>query len=202
MDTKIITKKIKGENRHWRNYEDKEYIGSHNLEEGEEFLVTIEKFVGEEEIKTADGKKKKPVLYFREDVPKMIVNTTNGKILEMLYGSHPENWRGKQIQLYSAKGIKAFGKLVDAIRIRDFRPKVDIDLEQWTAYLQGAKSKDELGKMWGKMPLSVKGVPEIIAFKDKRKAELELPVIEAGAPDTAQEDTGAVSLSDLPPELR
>lgn len=202
METKIISKKLKGENRHWRNYEDKSYVGAHNLEVGEEFLVTIEKFVGEEKIKTADGEKVKPVLYFREDVPKLILNVTNAKVVEMLYGSHPEDWYGKQIQLYVAKGIKSFGKTSDAIRIRDFRPKQDINLEQWVTYLQGAKTKEELGVMWSKMPLSVKGVPEIIAFKDKRKAELELPVIEAGAPDTAQEDTGAVSLSDLPPELR
>jgi hypothetical protein len=83
-ETKIIRKKTKAGNRHWKNFLDKDYLGSHNLEKGEEMLLTIERFEGEELVTKVGGdsneKVPKPVLYFREDVPKMIMNITNGNI--------------------------------------------------------------------------------------------------------------------------
>ena len=86
-ETKIITKKVKGNNRHWKNFLDKEYLGSHNLEKGEEMLLTIAKFEGEENVMGQDGKETvKQVLYFKEDAPKMILNITNGSTIAHLCG--------------------------------------------------------------------------------------------------------------------
>jgi hypothetical protein len=153
MTTKIIRKKVKAMNRHWKNFQDKDYLGSHNLEEGEEMLLTIAKFEGEEEVVTADGKKTKMVLYFKEDTQKMILNVTNGTILASLYGSHPEDWIGKQIQLYAAS-VKAFGKVQDALRIRDFAPKRDVDLANCIAKLNTAKTLSELKAMWEGLKVS------------------------------------------------
>ena len=81
--SKILTAKQKGINRHWKNFLDKDYLGSHNLEEGEELLVTIARFEGEEEVQSADGKKSpKTVLYFKEKVPTAVpttIRTTGGR---------------------------------------------------------------------------------------------------------------------------
>ena len=170
--TKIITKKIKGNNRHWKNFLDKEYLGSHNLEKGEEMQMTIEKFEGEEQVQTKEGNKTARVLYFKEDVPKMIINITNGNMLTHLYGSHPEDWVGKMIQV-SATKVKAFGTTQDAIRIRDFIPKRTIDRNKHLAKLKTAKTIDELKAIWVKFSTSVRNDAEMTKSKDALKKKLK-----------------------------
>lgn len=171
-DVKILTKVEKGANRHWKNFLDKDYLGSHNLEKGEEMLLTISKFEGEEEVTTAEGKKEKQVLYFKEDVPKMILNITNGNMLTQLYGSHPEQWIGKQIQVYAAR-VKAFGKEQDALRIRDFVPKIAVDVDAYTSKLMEAKNLDDLKRIWTSFPVSARNNKELITRKDNLKGTLK-----------------------------
>jgi len=172
-DVKIINKKEKGNNRHWKNFIDKNYLGSHNLEDGEEMLLTITRFEGEEEVQSSDGKKsKKPVLYFKEDVPKMIMNITNGNIIANLYGNQPEKWIGKQIQLFSAS-IKAFGEQRDALRIRDFAPKIEVDESSCLDKLNSAKTLDDLKKVWGSFKASEQNNKALIRVKDNLKTKLK-----------------------------
>lgn len=166
--TKIINKKVKATNRHWKNFLDKDYLGSHNLESGEEMLVTIEKFTGEEKVKTADGEKVHTVLYFKENVPKMIMNITNGNTISALYGSHPDKWIGKQIQIF-ATPVKAFGKTQDALRIRDFIPKIAVNTEECLFKLENAKSLDELKDIFTSLPVSAQKNPVVVAKKDELK---------------------------------
>lgn len=181
-DVKILNRKEKGNNRHWKNFLDKDYLGSHNLEKGEEMLLTIERFEGEEMVQKVDGKKDekvaKQVLYFREDVPKMIVNITNASMIANLYGSHPEQWIGKQIQVY-ATPVKAFGKLQDALRVRDFIPKINVDIDLYSGKLAEAKDAEDLKNIWNSFPRSAKNAPELISRKDHLKAQFGLPVINA-----------------------
>jgi hypothetical protein len=168
----IITQKEKGGSRHWKNYLDKDYLGSHNLERGEEMLLTIAKFEGEETVKGTDGKEKvKPVLYFKENVPKMIMNITNGNTISSLYGSHPDGWVGKQIQVY-ATPVKAFGKTQDALRVRDFVPKIEVDVDTHKMFLESASSEAELRALWVKLPVSARNNKEVLAHKDTLKANL------------------------------
>lgn len=170
---KIITKIEKGQNRHWKNFLDKDYLGSHNLEKGEEMLLTIEKFVGEETIKSKDGSATiKPVLYFLEDVPKMIMNITNGNTISTLYGTHPEGWIGKQIQVFAAS-VRAFGKQQDALRIRDFVPAIKVDVEKYTKLLLESKTLVDLKDVWAKFPVSVRNDKTLIAKKDELKNSLK-----------------------------
>ena len=171
--TKIIKSKEKGVNRHWKNFLDKNYLGSHNLEEGEELLVTISKFEGEEEVQTADGKKSnKTVLYFKEAVPKMIMNITNGNTLSGLYGSHPDKWIGKQIQIF-ATPVKAFGKTQDALRIRDFVPKINVNSDEHIAKLSEAKNLEELKSIFKSLPISAQKNVSVVAKKDELKLTLK-----------------------------
>lgn len=173
MQTKIINKKIKASNRHWKNFIDKNYLGSHNLEQGEEMLLTISKFEGEEKVKTADGEKVAQVLYFKESVPKMIMNITNGNMISSLYGSHPDVWVGKKIQVYAAP-VKAFGKTQDALRIRDFKPKDDNkDVTEYKAKLDVATTLEELGNVWTKLPRSIQLIKEVEKYKNTLKAKFK-----------------------------
>lgn len=171
-NTKILTKKQKGQNRHWKNFLDKDYLGSHNLEKGEEMQMTIVKFEGEEKIKTQEGEKLARVLYFKEDIPKMIINITNGNTLAHLYGPHPEQWIGKTIQVH-ATPIKAFGKTQDALRIRDFVPKRHVDTKKYQTKLKKAKDLKELKSIWVKLPASARDEEELITFKNDLKKKLK-----------------------------
>ena len=170
--TKLINKNIKGTNRHWKNFIDKNYLGSHNLEQGEEMLLTIERFEGEEKVKTVDGEKVKQVIYFKENVPKMILNITNGNTIASLYTPHPDAWVGKKIQVYAAS-VKAFGKTQDALRIRDFKPREDVNVDEWCAKLDTATTLAELGKVWTGLPVSIKANKGVQAYKDALKTKLK-----------------------------
>lgn len=172
--TKIITKKEKGLNRHWKNFVDKNYLGSHNLEPGEELLATIEKFIGEEEVKNADGKASlKTVLYFREDIPKMIMNITNGNTISALYGTHPDKWAGKQVLIY-ATPVKAFGKTQDALRIRDMVPKISVDISGYISKLEKATDGISMKAIWDSFPASAKNDPNLFKEKEILKAKLQI----------------------------
>lgn len=169
---KIIKKVEKAANRNWKNFIDKNYLGSHNLEPGEEMLLTITKFEGEEKVKTADGEKVKQVIYFKENVPKMIMNITNGNVISSLYSTHPDVWIGKQIQIY-ATPVKAFGKTQDALRIRDFVPHINVDTANFIAKLNGAKTLEELQKVFKSFPRSAQTNAEVVGVKDELKTKLK-----------------------------
>ena len=170
---KTIKKVEKGMNRHWKNFIDKNYLGSHNIEKDEQMLLTIEKFVGEEEVATQDGKKKMRVLYFKENVPKMIMNITNGDVMEKMYGSHPDGWIGKQIFIHAAK-IKAFGKTQDALRIRDVKPSAEVGaIDGYITKLQTATNLNELKTAFSSLPRSAQENKEVVAVKDELKTKFK-----------------------------
>jgi len=169
--SKIIKKIEKGGNRHWKNFLDKNYLGSHNLEQGEEMLLTIDKFVGEEEVKATDGSKQtKPVLYFKEDVPKMIMNITNGNTITALYGSHPDNWIGKKIQIFSTP-VRAFGKTQEALRIRDVVPQSKVDNKDALHKLEMATTQEELKTAYLALSLEERNDTEVIKLANNLRAK-------------------------------
>ncbi len=171
--SKIITKKEKGGNRHWKNFLDKDYLGSHNLEQGEEMLLTIDRFVGEEQVKGTDGKaQSKPVLYFKENVPKMIMNITNGNTISSLYGSHPDNWVGKKIQIF-ATPVKAFGKVQEALRIRDVIPAQKIDNLQALIKINDCKTKEELKNVYLALTTDERNDSEVKKLANELKLKLD-----------------------------
>ena len=108
---------------HWKKLTNPDYLGSYALEPGQEIVVTI-KSVANENVTGADGKKENcTVMHFVEDVKPLVLNATNSKTITKLFKTpYIEEWVGRNIQLYVQKGIKAFGDIVDAIRVRDFLP--------------------------------------------------------------------------------
>lgn len=172
--TKIINKKEKGLNRHWKNFIDKDYLGSHNLEKDEEMILTIEKFVGDEGVmnKESSTKVPKPVLYFKENVPKMIMNITNGNTITALYGSHPEDWIGKKIQIYATQ-VKAFGKLQDALRVRDVKPKEAIDPTSAMAKLNATKTSEELRATYLSLTEAERNNVQVVKLANTLKSQYE-----------------------------
>ena len=111
---------------HWRKLHNPDYLGSYALEPGKDMVVTI-KNTGNEMVVGADGKKEEcMVMHFEGGVKPMIVNSTNAKaITKVLKTPYIEKWSGSKIQLFSDR-IKAFGEIVDALRVRPFMPKEEI----------------------------------------------------------------------------
>ncbi len=113
------------ERTHWKKLTNPDYLGAYSLEEGKDLILTI-KSVGNEIVTGSDGKKEQcTVAKFSENVKPMILNVTNMKTIAKIYNNpYIEDWAGKKIQIYSAK-VKAFGEIVDALRIREFIPHTE-----------------------------------------------------------------------------
>jgi len=112
---------------HWKKLRGtSEYLGSWSLEPGKDLIATIDR-VGTESVVGEDGKKSDCVVaHFKEkNILPMILNATNLKTIQKIYKTpYVEEWSGRAIQLYIAQ-VKAFGDVVDALRIRPIVPKVN-----------------------------------------------------------------------------
>ena len=112
---------------HWKKVvSDPNFIGEGDFQEGEEKVLTIERVNQAETVTTAEGKSKKAVVHWREPGNKpMILNVARSKNIEKVAGSgYFEDWPGVQVQLYIEHGIKAFGEVVSAVRVRPYKPRV------------------------------------------------------------------------------
>jgi hypothetical protein len=104
---------------------DPSYIGEADFNEGEEKILTIKSINQSETVTTAEGKSQKAVVHFSESGNKpMILNVARSKsIAKVTKSKFVEDWPGHKIQLYIEDGIKAFGDIVSAVRVRPFVPK-------------------------------------------------------------------------------
>lgn len=99
------------------------YLGSYDLYDVplHEITVTIKRFC-EEDVVTNGKTDKCAVCYFEENYKPMIINLTNKKTLAKLFKTiDGEKIKGKQITICSEQ-VKAFGKIHDALRIKQTLP--------------------------------------------------------------------------------
>lgn len=112
---------------HWKAVvSDPNFIGEADFQEGEEKVLTIGHINAAETVTTAEGKSQKAVVHWKEKEQKpMILNVARSKSIEKVAGTPDiERWPGVQVQLYIEHGIKAFGEVVSAVRVRPFKPRV------------------------------------------------------------------------------
>ena len=112
---------------HWKKLTNPNYIGSYAFQPGEEKPVMI-KSVGQEEVTNPEGGKESCIVaHFVQDEKPLILNKTNCKTIEKLAGTPDiEKWPGVGIILYVQR-VKAFGGLVEAVRIRPVKPYICSD---------------------------------------------------------------------------
>ena len=107
----------------YRQFMDKNYLGSWDVRDGEDLLLTID-HAARDDVKNERGSERKLTIHFVEDKKPMILNATNSKRITEAYGSPKvEDWAGKKIAIYTEK-VTAFGGTTDALRIRPYPPKV------------------------------------------------------------------------------
>lgn len=134
------------ERTHWKKLYNPDYLGAYALDPGKDLILTIQE-VKREVVTGTDGKKEEcTVVYFAERGYKpMILNATNAKTIQKIYKTpYIEEWKGKKIQLFADK-VKAFGELVEALRIRAYVPKpaeqsVEIKCEQCGSEIAGVNN--------------------------------------------------------------
>ena len=127
---------------HWKKQFNYEYLGSYSLDGKKEIVVTVSKLC-QEKVTGQQGRKEDCfVVYFQEFDKGMILNRTNARAIEKVAGTGlVEEWRDTQVTLYVEKGVKAFGDVVDALRIRDKKPtRQTMTKEIETSMLDAIKS--------------------------------------------------------------
>lgn len=126
---------------HWKLLTDPNYLGSYAFQPGEEKTVTI-KEVKREIVQNQNGQEECTVAHFEEDVKPLILNKTNANMIAKVYGTpYIEDWSGHRITL-KVKKVKAFGEMVDAVRVSKDRPMdAPIICESCHLPIQGASGK-------------------------------------------------------------
>ncbi len=135
-------------NGHWKKQFNYDYLGSYSLDGKREMVVSI-KGVGSAKVTGQNGRKEDCfVVYYNEMDKPMILNRTNAKAIEKVASSGlVEDWVGVRVTLYVEKGVKAFGDVVDALRIRDKKPtQSKMTKEVETAMLDAIK-QGQVGKV-------------------------------------------------------
>lgn len=128
---------------HWKKLTNPDYIGAYSLQPGEEKIVEIIS-VGREQVKGSDGKATDCIVAKLKGEKPFILNKTNCKTLSKIYGTpFIEEWTGKRIIVY-AERVKAFGDIVDALRIRPtapILPDLNPSSAKWPGAIQALKDK-------------------------------------------------------------
>ena len=110
---------------HWKKLFNPNYLGSWAFQPGEEKTLTI-KSVEKEMVSNGEKKEECLVIHFEENEKPWIVNKTNGEMITKVWGTpYTEDWIGKRITL-KVKKVKAFGDMVDAVRVSKDRPTDEI----------------------------------------------------------------------------
>lgn len=110
---------------HWKKLTNPDYLGAYSLEDGKDIVLTIER-VQVETVTGPEGKKEEcMVCHWAEREKPMILNSTNAKMIQKLLKTpYIEEWSGHKIQI-GVEMVKAFGEIVDALRVRSFLPAAD-----------------------------------------------------------------------------
>jgi hypothetical protein len=115
------------EKTHWKKVFNSDYLGSCDLEDGAD-LKAIIKLVSVQPVKNTDGKDQdRNVATFTDPkIKPMVLNATNCKVVKKFAKSpYINDWVNIPVQIFVKDDIKAFGDLIDGLRLREFQPKFE-----------------------------------------------------------------------------
>lgn len=110
---------------HWKKTFNKDYLGAHDLDEGQELKAVVSHVVVRQ-VKDPQGSASNcnVAIFTEKTIKPMILNVTACKQMKRFTGSHYiEDWKNVPIQIYATE-VKAFGEITDALRIRDKQPQM------------------------------------------------------------------------------
>lgn len=191
---------------HWKKTTNPNYLGSYAFQPGEEKPVVI-KSIGQEEVtnpERPDEKEICTVAHFVQDEKPLILNTTNKKTIAKLAGSpYLEDWPGVGLILCVQK-VKAFGELVDAVRIRPVKPYTCADCGGIITGYNGkshAEIREHTKKTYHRQ-LCPECAKKAAALAATPKAPDPAPAAQDPAPDPAPVTTSAPDPATAPAHRR
>jgi hypothetical protein len=110
---------------HWKQLANYDYLGAYSLGDKKELTITIKDI--KQELVTGNAGRKETciVAYFSDNDKPMILNKTNCKTIQKVYGTpNIEEWRGKKITIFASTTSLA-GETVECLRIRPYLPVAD-----------------------------------------------------------------------------
>lgn len=116
---------------HWKNLANYDYLGSYSLEGiAKEIILTMKEIKKERVTATGGSSEDCIVCYFDEtkvgkiDIKPMVMNRTNCKTIEKLYGPQIEDWIGKKIIVFSTT-TQFRRDIVPCLRVKAEIPKAE-----------------------------------------------------------------------------
>lgn len=158
---------------HWKTQFNYKWLGAYCLPDGKDVILTIREMKREEVVGDSGNKEQCLIAYFHENSKPMIINKTNCKTLEKLFKTPIiEEWSNKQIQVGAAQ-VKAFGSVVDALRIRPFAPAspgdnratVETGSAVWSNIIDGLKSGFTINQVMQKYKLTKEQIKELQTYE-------------------------------------
>lgn len=115
---------------HWKETFNPAYLGAYAFQPNEEKTLTIAR-MSIDKVMGADGREDEcTILHWKEKVKPMVLNATNAKIISKLLESpYIDDWFGKKVVL-GVETVKAFGDLVEAVRVQDKQAAVPPTLKE------------------------------------------------------------------------
>ena len=162
-------------NTHYKTYYPKKNMtfGCHNLNEGEEIILTFSDLLSIENHKGKSGIDiEVTVAHFsNKHVPTMVLNLTNARIVESLHGKLCKDWIGKSIQVYGGKVRNpAGGSDIDGLKVREFVPNTGEDITEYEDKMNNAATEEELKEAYFNAPKHIQ--PRLNNLANTRRAEL------------------------------
>ena len=139
---------------HWKKTFNKDYLGSHDLDNGQGGYDSLAVTIDHIECKTINdpngNKEAVRIAHFKEKLKPMILNVGSCETIETFAGSqYIEDWKGVSIQVYVDPNARLFGgQRGAAVRIASQQPiteKPDMNEkhERFPALVQAYKDKGE-----------------------------------------------------------
>ena len=165
---------MKTKKTHWKKLKNPDYLGSWDFQPEEERILTIS-HSKIETIKAPGGREGKcAILYFEEQSKPMATSSAeNAKALRMICGSpYVEDWKGFKIKIYVKPNVKAFGEIVDALRIRQqiIRQDIKKDYTEAIRKLEQCTNLEQLKSVYTSLTKSEQA--GTVSIKDKLKTKL------------------------------
>lgn len=108
----------------YRTLMNRDYLGAWDIPESGELVLTIERAGKETVVGEGGSKEECLVIHYSDAAKPMVCNVTNANSIRKVANSpYIEDWKGVKVILYSTE-VKYKGELRDAIRVRDYAPKL------------------------------------------------------------------------------
>lgn len=160
---------------HYKKLANPDYMGAYSLDDGNNGYFEVDaivKHVKTQQVTSPQGKKTTELVGFTDKPKPFILNRTAQKVMVRLSKSrYVEDWKNIPITFYVETGVKAFGDVVDALRIKQQVVRQKRDFSKQIASIKACKTMDELKNMYMNFDAAEKAAT--LKSKDEQKTIIE-----------------------------